>query len=295
MDKSIDEIKWFSLERAVQQSKIAEAFDIFRSQKIEPILIKGWAIARLYPLEHYRPLGDIDLCVRASDFQKAQKIIESEIVKSLNIDLHCGLRHLDTVNWDNLFENSRITPNKNNENIRILRPEDHLRVLCVHWLNDGGVQKEKLWDIYFAFKNELEDQKDFDWDRCLKSVSKNRRRWIICTIGLAEKYLLVSLVGTPFEFQKIEIPTWILKTVESEWKSDVRLKPLQTCLNDRKEFYRQIKKRFPPNPLQATIEMEGSFDNKRRIFYQTGSLLSRIFPSLRRISEVLRRGKKKIA
>ena len=33
---------------------------------------------------------------------------------------------------------------------------------------------------------------------------------------------------------------------------------------------KQIKKRIPPNPIQATIEMEGSFDARTRVQYQLG-------------------------
>lgn len=284
---NISEKAWLELQRKVQKKKIAEAFRLFESEKLEPILIKGFSIARLYPSEQMRPFGDIDLCVKPEDFQKAENLLEREADRQLNIDLHCGFRHLDTVGWDDLFENSRLI-DVESQKIRVLRPEDHLRVLCVHWLTDGGAEKEKLWDIFYVFKNEAEN---FDWDRCLQTVSENRRRWIICTIGLAEKYLSVSLAGTPFESTKIEIPAWVIKAVEREWKNGVRLKPLQICLKDGKEFWRQIKKRFPPNPLQATIELEGNFDKKAIFFYQIGNIFTRTLLSFRRIKEVLKRGR----
>lgn len=285
---NVNEKDWLELQTKVQKKKIAEAFRLFESENIEPILIKGWAVARLYPSGQMRPVGDIDLCVEPKFFQKAQNLLETEEFKRLNIDLHCGLRHLDTVEWDDLFVNSRLIDIEN-QKVRVLRPEDHLRVLCVHWLTDGGANKDKLWDIYYTFRNDLEH---FDWDRCLQTVSETRRRWIICTIGLAEKYLpAVSSVGTPFEFEKIEIPAWLIKAVEKEWASGLYLKPLQMCLHDRKEFFRQIRKRFPPNPLQATVETEGSFDKKTRIFYQIENIFRRAFPSFRRITAVLKRGK----
>lgn len=273
---------WIALHFRVQEKKIAEAFELFRKYKIEPILIKGWAIARLYPPEHPRPFADIDLCVPHKDFKQAKKIIQTEKAKGLNIDLHCGLRHLDTLEWNDLFENSYLEK-IDTTSVRILRPEDHLRVVCVHWLTDGAARQERLWDIYYLFSNNAA----FDWNRCLDQVSEIRRRWIICTIGLVEKYLKVSMVNTPFEFNKIEIPNWLIKACEKEWNSLVALKPLQSCLYSPKEIIPQLKKRFPPNPIQATVETEGSFDCRTRIHYQFRNYFERAFQSAKRFKNLI--------
>ena len=284
--RSVSEKNWFELQKKVQQRKIAEAFELLRGENIEPILIKGWAIARLYPPEKLRPFGDIDLCIEPKLFSRAQKLLETEKAMRLNIDLHCGLRHLDTVEWSDLFENSKLIEIEG-QTIRVLREEDHLRVLCVHWLTDGGVDKEKLWDIYYVFKTDLET---FDWDRCLSTVSERRRRWIICTIGLAEKYLPISLVGTPFESENIDVPKWLIKAVEKEWQNGVRLEPLHSFLSGRKGFFQQIRKRFPPNPLQSTIGVEGSFDSQTRVFYQFKDVFMRTIQSLKWAKTILLRG-----
>ncbi len=273
---------WIALQFKVQEKKIVEAFSLFRRNNIEPILIKGWAVARLYPPENPRAFADIDLCVAAKDFENAKKIIETDEAKRLNLDLHCGLRHLDTVEWDDLYDNSILLP-IDNTLVRGLRLEDHLRVLCVHWLTDSGARKERLLDIYYTFHSNPE----FDWERCLDSVSDIRRRWIICTIGLVEKYFAVSLANTPFEFEKISIPKWLIDSCEREWKNNLPLKPLHLCLTNPHEFFRQIRKRFPPNPIQATVETEGSFDSRSRAFYQLKNVLQRLSPSFKRIKNVV--------
>jgi hypothetical protein len=274
--------KWFALQAKIHEEKIKKAFAIFRASGIEPILIKGWAAARFYNKESDRLYSDIDLCVEPSLFEKASETAQSEEVKKLNVDLHRGFRHLDSVSWENLFENSQLMKVVDSE-IRILRPEDHLRVLCVHWLNDGGADKKKLWDIFYAVENRPES---FDWDRCLETAGAKRRRWIVCTIGLAHRYLGLSLKNTPIEKEAVELPGWLISAVEKEWKSKVRLKPLQTCLTDRKKFTEQILKRIPPNPIQATVELEGHFNDRTRIFYQIGNIFSRAVPSIKRLKDV---------
>ena len=263
----------------IQEEKIKRAFEIFRASGIEPILIKGWAAARPYTRRFERIYSDIDLCVDPDSFEKARALAEQESVKRLNVDLHRGFRHLDTISWDDLYKNSRLAALEDTL-VRILRPEDHLRILCVHWLNDGGAHKERLLDVFYAVENRPDD---FDWKRCLSVVSEKRRRWIVCVIGLTRIYFGLSIKNTPLETEVEDVPGWLIRAVEKEWQSKVRLKPLLTCLHDRKQFVEQIRKRLPPNPIQATIESEGSFDRGPRIFYQTATLLVRTIPLLKEV------------
>lgn len=272
---------WKLLQRQVQERRIGQVFELFRENGFEPVLIKGWAAARNYPQPYSRLSVDIDVAVSSVDYLECHRLLKRQTIAG--IDLHCGLRHLDTVSWDSLIAHSQLVK-LNKTDVRILGAEDHLRVLCVHWLADGGVSKERLWDIVYAVKNR---PKDFDWERCLNSISPTRKDWIICTVGLAVRYLGLDIENTPFNNLLRELPKWMIRTVEKEWESEIGLKPLQNCLGNRKEFFEQIYKRIPPNPIQATIAMEGRFDEKTRIFYQVGSVLFRFKPSLTRISKTL--------
>ncbi len=272
---------WDTLQYEVQKKKVADIFRLFRENNFEPILIKGWAASRSYPEPAARRSQDIDLAVNPKDYTAAQKFISRRNL--YDIDLHCGLRHHDTVEWDDLYGNSRLLE-LGQTKIRVLRPEDHLRVLCVHWLTDGGAHRERLWDIYWAVANRAPD---FDWERCLGVVSEKRKKWIIYTIALARKYLDLDLSGTPLTAEGINIPKWIIKTIEKEWTTEVKLRPLHLCLNDFQELFRQLKRRFPPNPITATIDMEGEFNNQPRIFYQIGDVIFRLKPSAQRIFQRL--------
>ena len=276
--------RWSLILCKLQEHRLVKTFELFRKYNIEPVLIKGWAAARYYPLKEERLFTDIDVCVAPVEFKKAREILAECKKEGLLVDLHNGLRHLDTVDWDNLFENTQLIELQKT-NIRVLRPEDHLRVLCVHWLNDGGAVKERLWDIYYAVENRAPD---FDWDRCLKTVDVKRRKWIVCAIGLAHLYLGLDLKNTPIADEAEQIPGWVIKTVEKEWADENRLKSLVASLSNREEFFRQLKKRFPPNPIQATIDVGGEFNDNPRIFYQLADIFIRIKPSLQRFVNKIR-------
>jgi hypothetical protein len=278
-------MRWQSLQLRVFEFHIEEIFELFYRHQIDPIMIKGWAAARYYPFPERRFTSDIDLAVSTKDFPRATEIIRGY---PFNVDLHRELRHLDILGWDDLFENSELI-DLGKTKVRVLRREDHLRVLCVHWLNDGGVDKKKLWDIYYALENR---PNDFNWQRFLDSVGEKRRKWFLCVVGLTQKYLGLSLKNSPVDDAASALPEWLIRTVEKEWQSEVRLTPLQRSLQDKKAFWRQIKKRIPPNPIQATVELEGEFDDTPRFYYQFVNVFTRLMPAIKRITRVLfKRGK----
>lgn len=277
---------WKILQRQVQEKRIEEVFGIFESECVEAILIKGWAAARNYPQPSERLSADIDAAVRPESFARCEKLLRER--KITGVDLHKGLRHLDTLDWSDLYRAAE-TLEIGGAPVKIPRAEDHLRILCVHWLGDGGADKERLRDIYYAVENR---PADFDWDRCLNAAGARRRKWILCAIGLAEKYLGLDARDTPAAEQSKELPRWLIETVEKEWKRNVRLKPLYACLRDGGELLEQLNLRFPPNAIQASVEMEAEFDERARMPYQIGSLAARIRPSLVRIVRALRAGER---
>jgi hypothetical protein len=283
-EQRTDAIRWNILQRRTHEVKALNAFRLFRENDIEPVLIKGLAAERLYPESVSRVSIDTDLAVSAVDFGRAVALSRSASAMGLAIDVHCELRHLDRVEWTDLLRNSRLLEVEGG-NIRLLRPEDHLRVLCVHWLTDGGVYRERLWDIYYALQNR---DPDFDWDRFLGIVSERRRRWLVCTAGLAGYYLGLDLSDTPISVEARDIPRWLIDTIDKEWASETTPWPLELSLHDRTLLAKQIRRRLRPNPIWATVQMEGSFDARTRVFYQIGNFFSRIPSSYRRVLDALR-------
>lgn len=261
----------------VQCRRLAEVWEKFESAGFHPILIKGWAAAQLYPQPYERDYTDIDLVFSTDEYERAEAFVR-ENTFNYPIDLHREARHLDCLPFADLFQNS-VLQDCEGVLIRTLREEDHLRVLCVHWLNDGGANRERLRDIRYAIENRA---RKFDWGRFLETVPARRRRWLVCAVGLAQKYENLDLRHTPLEDEARNLPKWLERAVQKEWASDVRLIPLQQVTHDKKALWEQIKKRIPPNPVQATIELDGDFDKYPRFFYQFGDIFWRIPESIRK-------------
>lgn len=278
--QSTDDGRWAALQSKVNEARVLDAFRLFDSKGLHPILIKGWAAARFYPASRIRTYSDIDLGISSTEFGRAKTVLADDEVKSkFNIDLHEEFRHLDTVEWGELFEDSKLV-RVGETDIRVLSEEDHLRVLCVHWLTDSGADKDRLWDIYYSVQNRY---KDFDWNKCIGRVSETRQKWIIYTIGVTHKYLGLNIDDLPFADQARNPPTWFTRSLEREWRLGVPLHALYDSVHDLKAFVTQLKKRIPPNPVYSTVECEGEFDEGSRFPYQLRSLLRRVIPGIRKV------------
>ncbi len=60
---------------------------------------------------------------------------------------------------------------------------------------------------------------------------------IVCTVGLACEYLGLNVEDTPIVDEVKNIPRWLIKTIEKEWKSDLKLVPLHHFLHDKKSYF----------------------------------------------------------
>ncbi len=284
-DEQINDPRWLGLYTKKLEWEIAHCFRYFRDRGVEPILFKGWVAARNYPALSDRPYIDLDLAFSDDDLRVAKTLQRGDSAFKFTVDLHRHFRNLDSRPWADVFRDSEIVELEG-ERVRIPSPEDHLRILAVHWLNDGGERKHRLWDVYYAVENRPDT---FSWELCLDTVSKTRRQWVIAAIGVAHRYFGLSLDGLPFADEALRLPDWMTRTIDREWASEVRLRPLARTIRQPREFIRQVLKRFPPNPIQSTVEMEGDLFSSTRLGYQLGSIKRRLLPSARDLRYTLRR------
>lgn len=258
----------------VYEKNLTKIWQILNEHQIEAILIKGWAISRFYDKPYMRGIGDYDIVVKPEDYAKCKKIFEG--LTDFPIDFHHGLRHLDTLNLDKAFSNAYFVE-LDGEQIRVLSEEDHLRILCVHWLNDGGENKERLWDIFYAIKNR---SSNFDWDKCLNVVIPKRRLWIIMVILLTEKYLNLDISDLPTDVKNEKLLDWLPKKLEKIWSRKYRFLPLVFVKDNYRLLLYQLWYRIPPNPIMAIVGVEGDFDSRNIFYYQFKYFLKRSIPSI---------------
>ena len=273
---------YYAIHAAKHQREVAETFAVLRTAGVEPILIKGWAIGRHYPESGLRPSGDIDLWVSPDQHTVAQSVLNRPECARYCVDLHHDqIRRFEELSVDELYNCSELVELENTV-IRVLGAEDHLRILCLHFLKHGAWRPLWLCDIAAALESR---PPSFDWTRCL---GKNARRanWILCTIGLARQLLGASAEGLPLNNRIANPPKWLVQSVLSQWEAPYeRNLPLvagqiRNFLREPTAMLKDLPKRWR-NPIQAMVDANASFDGMIRLPFQVGDCFARAFKLLR--------------
>jgi hypothetical protein len=256
-----------SLQAAVYEHRIGEAFRRLQAAGIPAILLKGLASARYYSDVGLRPYGDIDVLMHRSHFDAARQILESPPLAGQYYDLHENLKDLPERSLTELFDRSRIQSIGGTE-VRTLGHEDHLAFICVHLLRHGAWRAIWLCDVAAALENQ---PAGFDWAICL---GRHRRRasWILCAIELARVLLDARLNLPPSVSNVPALPSWLERSTLEEWADDGK---------DRQPARRFLLLRWQdliarwPNPIYATMHTRGAPNSLPRLPYQVASFFLR--------------------
>ena len=263
-----------SLRSALHKRNLGRVIPALRAAGVDPLLVKGWAVARLYPEPGMRPYLDLDICVRPNEYDRARDVLSNGDLQDCVVDLHSGFGKFYTRQTEEVFSRSRLVKLGDLE-VKVLGPEDDLRFLCLHLLRHGAVQPLWLCDVCVVLEGL---SKDFDWDLCLTG----RRRvaeWVGCAIGLAHHLLGASVAGTPVEYLTSRLPGWLVPVVLEEWGKPLKTLPrLVASLSDVGGWPRNLPGDLLnhwPNPIEATMTVGGAFNELPRLPYQAGHVLSR--------------------
>ena len=259
-----------TLQAAVHERNLKKVVTLLRAAGVEPVLVKGWAVARLYSEPGMRSYVDLDLCVLPDQYARAKAVLESPDAAGCGVDLHNGFGKFYDCRNNELMSRSELV-NLDDLDIRILGAEDHLRFLCLHLLRHGAVRPLWLCDIAVSIENR---PRDFDWDRAL-GHSRREAGWVACAIGLAHHLLGVEIEGTPVERPVKNVPSWLIPAVLKGWGTVFRSRPVVANYLRRPIGPLGDLLCHWPNPIEATMSLRGSFNELPRLPFQITHVASR--------------------
>jgi hypothetical protein len=280
-----------SLQTGLHQQHLQRVVTLLRGADTEPLLCKGWAVARLYPEPGLRPYGDLDLCVAPDHLSRAAGALAAAGDLGSWVDLHAGVAELADRPWHDLLARSRLA-SAGGLPVRVLGPEDQLRQLALHLLRHGAWRP--LWLCDIAVTTEAAPA-DFDWDLCLAGDSP-RAQWVAAALLLAQ-HLLGARLPEPVASQLGTLPRWLAPVVLHQWGSgragdshtcDTR--PMASYLRRPAGLLRALACRWP-NPIEAAVRLgTGPRGRLPRLVLQLSNAASRFaaFATLRKVAR--RRG-----
>lgn len=265
------------LQITLREHELPAIIACLRDTGIEPIVVKGWAIARLYPEKGLRPQGDIDLLIPPSEFAKAKSVLASPECEQYNVDYeHREFAKLSGQAIDALYSRSRLV-SINDYQVRVLGPEDHLLFLCLHSLRHGAWRPLWLCDVAV----ELESRpSDFDWDLIMRD--KRHFDCVASVVGLAHGLIGADIDGTPVSRRARRMPRWLVNAILRQWRNSDpmahapfnHLTPMSSYLRRPGGVLTGLMARWP-DPIQATISVRGPFNSLPRFPFQVLNCLTR--------------------
>ena len=266
-----------ALRARTHETRIEKLFRLFRDASIEAIVVKGWAIARCYPEQALRPYGDIDLLVRPSAFDRALRILRGEDARDCFTDLHAQMFEMADRSIEDAFSRSQLVQ-CGEENVRVLAVEDHFALLSIHLLKHAAWRPLWLCDIGMLLDTIPEN---FDWGVCL-GQDKRRSNWILSAAGLAHVLLGAEINDQSIAARAKQVPDWLVERVLRNWETPfahlqapIRHRaPIRSYLRHPPGLLKDLARRWP-DPILATVSVNGTFGRRPRLRYQLGNWLLR--------------------
>lgn len=281
-----------ALEAACHEAALGDLVDLFDSAGISPLLFKGRVLAQHYGQPHLRAMGDVDLCAPPGRFDALADLLRGHGFRELNsaastehgralllmapvewpgkrllVDLHERLEEFFMAPLEDVFARARPMPFAAHS-VLVPAPEDHLRIVAIHFLRDGGWRPSALCDVGALLES---IPPAFDWDLCLGTDTR-RRRWIGCTFELAHGLLGARLDALPAECRVPNPPRWLSSTVLRAWDKPIshhwaRI-PFRLVL--RKSRFRIPAEALArwPDGIRASVELGAAFTRLPRWPYQ---------------------------
>lgn len=268
-----------TLNRSLKQSNIPHVF------------IKGLALGSYYASPQSRPVGDIDLCCGKERYEDAVNEVArltgnsplrigeksttlhmrgDRLSSFISVDVHKSLSAYE-------LDDSALKMAKKvwtfGLELPTLSEEEHLRLICLHFLKHGGWRPIWLCDVA-AMAESLPS--DFDWDRCMKD--ERTAHYVSTVLELSRRIL-----GAEFEmagrYRPASLPDWLTPEVLRQWsmphKAHMPKSPIRyTLANEPKKLPSALAARWP-KPLHAVFIMKGRFGKAGPAIFQYAAFVKK--------------------
>ena len=256
-----------TLQAALHACQLEQVVGALDAAGIDALVVKGCTAARQYAEPGLRPYGDIDICVSPEQHDDAHAALAQSGLTTL-VDLHRGLAinsglARDLPGFEEAWGRSAHAA-LDGVDVRILGPEDHLSLLCVHLLTHGAWRPLWLCDIAAALEC-LPD--DFDWNRCL-GRSRRLATWVSATVALTERLLGAQPRKPPPSCSPP--PRWLERAVVQQWGSPRPEYPgdlvgLPVSAYFRPSTAMRVVRAHWVDPVMATTQSGASFNALPRL------------------------------
>ncbi len=259
------------------ETQLRAILSFLRSRGVEPVLGKGWAVARHYPAAGLRPFGDLDLLIRPEEMGAAVEALNDPDHPMAPVEIHGSFHQLLDRSLADLLHRSRFVPLGDTE-VRILAPEDHLRLLALHGFGHGHWRPLWLCDLAVFLEEIGKEEDPFDWELCM-SGDRWRSEGVRCGLGLARALLGVELekAGVPAAWRDPSLPEWLIPSVLRSWGA----RKHWLHMDDARELVGSPRKLLAvaglkwSNPLEVTYRRGAPWNENPRLPYQVFDYLAR--------------------
>ncbi len=239
------------LHAGLHDRRLDAVLDLCDGLGIDPLLVKGWTIARRYPERGLRPYGDIDLVLPRAEQARLGRSLSTlgHDARTGEVDLLHAFVLSDGDGIEALNARSRRVP-FGERSVRVLSVEDELRLVCLHYLRAGGWRSLSLCDVALVFEARCTG---LDWTLVLPDA--RRSQWVYVAAGLAEDLLGTDLSGTPLDGAEREVPAWARRHVLrgfADTPVDRRAAPRFAPTANPASLLRQARERWP-DALELTL------------------------------------------
>jgi hypothetical protein len=268
-----------ALQAAQHEQALQHLLTHFSEAGLVPVVFKGWTLTGFYAEPALRPYGDIDVLVDPSEEASARAIL-ARLPRTLRGQVDLDMRVLGRFLPDRSYEDlcARASTRTLGEGrYRVLAPEDHLRLVCLHQLHHGGWRPLWLCDVA-AFLEGLPS--GFDWERCLQGNA----RLSDAVVGLVA--LAAELLGARLEpdAPRRPAPAWFREAMLRGWATGYQPPPASLYALRQLGWRRGIaavRARWP-DPISSTLHLRAPFRGVPRIVLQVAECARRAAVFLRR-------------